>query len=116
MSNDEVSTFKQMCAEMRKEMVRLLKNGLISENECHKVSEFFKLKEKDGVKVDLKNMAFYDIEQLVKRKNPKIHLGHAIEQIRLMNVKINDSYHYYNLLMKVSEREDCQVQIKRKAE
>lgn len=115
-THESVEFFKLSLIEMRKEMIKLLKEGKINIDDVNKIPDFFKLKEKDGFRIDMKNMSRSDIEQKIMSENKKIHIGHAIEAVRMMNIDIKDGFHYYNLLRKVAEDPRCQIETKRKVE
>jgi len=111
--DEEVETFLLMCKSMREEMIKLVKKDKINKEQILKISDYFRLKKEDGIKLDIKDMNNHEIEQLVIKQNPRIHLGYAIESIRMMNCKIKDGCHYYNLLRKVGEDPKNQVEVKK---
>ena len=60
-------------------------------------------------KPDYNKMTKDEIMNLAMEKmNPKGHIGYILEAIRMSNIEIVDGNHYYNLILKFSEREDCQ--------
>lgn len=107
--DEEVETFLQMCKSMREEMIKLVKKDKINKEQILKISDYFRLKKEDGIKLDIKDMNNHEIEQLVIKQNPRIHLGYTLEAIRMSNLVAKDQVHYYNLLKKFGEREDCKV-------
>jgi len=50
-----------------------------------------------------------EIIQIVKKKNPKVHLGYLEESIRLANISFRDQQHKLNTWLSFSEKPDCQV-------
>jgi len=55
-------------------------------------------------------MSYKKIHQLLKRKNPKIHIGHAMEKCKMDGVDAKNKKWYFNAMQKAGERSDCQIQ------
>jgi len=60
------------------------------------------------IKNKFDSMTYKELNDLLKKENPKIHLGHAMEQCRMWNVDAHDKKHYYNAMMKAGLDSRCQ--------
>ena len=57
----------------------------------------------------ISQMSYKEMHQELKRKNPKIHLGHTMNLVKMWNVDPRNKEHYYNAMAKAGEDPRCQI-------
>ena len=73
------------------------------------MGRFKQLAKEKSSRKNIERMEISEIHKELKKRNPKIHIGCAIEYLRIMNYIPTSKKHYFNLMLKAGEKTECQI-------